>query len=37
LVEDREKLRKEKEEFNDKIQAIERLGGGTSHLMNGSN
>lgn len=37
LLEDREKLRKEKEEFNEKIQAIERLGGGTSHLMNGSN
>ncbi|KAJ7386387.1 hypothetical protein OS493_008511 [Desmophyllum pertusum] len=37
LLEDRDKLRREKEEFNEKIEAIEKLGSGANHLMNGSN
>lgn len=36
LVEERERLRKEKIEFGEKIEAIEKLGGGTSHLINGA-
>ncbi|RMX54907.1 hypothetical protein pdam_00015089 [Pocillopora damicornis] len=35
LVEERERLRKEKIEFGEKIEAIEKLGGGANHLLNG--
>lgn len=36
LADDRERLRRETEAFNEKIEAIERLGTGASHTMNGS-
>lgn len=36
LDEDRQKLRQEREEFKQKIEAIEKLGSGASHIMNGS-
>lgn len=36
LDEDRLKLRQEREEFKQKIEAIEKLGSGASHIVNGS-
>lgn len=36
LDEDRQKLRQEREQFKQKIEAIEKLGSGASHIMNGS-
>lgn len=36
LDEDRQKLRQEREEFKQKIEAIEKLGSEASHTMNGS-
>ena len=36
MDEDRQKLRREREEFKQKIEAIEKLGSGASHTMNGS-
>lgn len=36
LDEDRQKLRQEREQFKQKIEAIEKLGSGASHITNGS-
>lgn len=36
LDEDRQKLRQEREEFQQKIEAIEKLGSVASYLVNGS-